>query len=65
MKRPRVPGVLWGVFAVNCNGAVVWIEFCSTRRYARTYAAQVRQQRRKDPVRYVVRKFVAGQRVDG
>ncbi len=65
MKRARVPEVLWGVFVVNCNGEAVWLTWCATRDKARRHAASNARVYRREGLRYIVRKFVAGQRVDG
>ena len=65
MKRPKIPGVLWGVWVVNCNGAAVDLAWYATRKKARAHAASNARIYRRDQLRYIVRKFTAGQRVDG
>ena len=63
MKRPRIPAVLWSVWVVNCNGSAVWLQFHATRADARRHQRRCEYVYRREPVRYVVRKFVAGLRV--
>jgi hypothetical protein len=58
MKRPRIPAALWGVFVVNREGAAVWVWWYATRKAARAHAASNARILRRDPVRYVVSKFV-------
>jgi hypothetical protein len=63
LKRPRIPDTLWGVWAVNLNGHAVWLSFFATRASARKHQRRCEYVYRREPVRYVTRKFVAGVRV--